>query len=236
MIQFYCPDIEASGELPDGESAHCCRVLRMREGDRIQVVDGQGFVYDCEIIDAHPKHTGVSILSRQKQERHWQSSITLAVAPTKNFDRMEWLVEKAIEIGVDRIAFIKCDRSERKQVKDERVMKIAVSAMKQSLKARLPELDANLSFREFVTGCDAGQRFIAYCNDSVERKEFAREYDSRQSMAIIIGPEGDFSGDEVKLAMEKGFIPVTLGNTRLRTETAALYALAAAHTLQSIND
>lgn len=236
MIQFYCPDIESTGQLPEGESAHCCRVLRMREGERIQVVDGQGIVYDCEIIDAHPKHTGVSILSRHQQDRHWQSSITLAVAPTKNFDRMEWLVEKAIEIGVDRIAFLKCDRSERKQVKEERVQKIAVSAMKQSLKAKLPEIDANLSFKDFVSNCDAGQRFIAYCSDSVERKEFACEYNPSESMAIIIGPEGDFSGEEVAMAISEGFVPVTLGNTRLRTETAALYALTAAHTIQSIDD
>lgn len=231
MIRFYAPDIESTATLPEGDSAHCCRVLRMQAGDRIQVTDGQGYIYDCEIEDPHPKHTTVAILSKTASERHWAPRITLAVAPTKNIDRMEWLLEKAVEIGVDRVVFLDCKRSVRRVVKRERMEKILVSAMKQSLKATLPEFQEMMPLRDFIASDDSAAKYMGYCSEAFPRREFAKEYDGLQSISIMIGPEGDFTEEEVAEAVAAGYIPVTFGATRLRTETAALYALCAAHTL-----
>ena len=234
MIRFYAPDIETEGRLPEQESAHCCRVLRLREGDRIYAIDGKGYSYECLITDAHPKGTTVEILSRSEEPQAWTPRITLAVAPTKNIDRMEWLVEKAVEMGVDRIVFLQCARSERKVLKRERIAKIAISAMTQSLKATLPEISELTGFKDFIKSCDTPVRVMGYCDKDYPRKEFARNYDGKQDITILIGPEGDFSPEEVKLAVECGFQPVTFGNTRLRTETAALYAVAAVHVLDNL--
>lgn len=235
MIRFYAPDIETSGELPEVESAHCCRVLRMRQGDRINAVDGKGFAYECEIADAHPKRTAVEIIRKDQEPLHWTPEITLAVAPTKNMDRMEWMVEKAVEIGVNRIVFLDCVNSVRRVVKRERIEKIMISAMKQSLKATLPELTEMMSFEQFVSSDRSENRFMGYCSPAVERRRFELEYDGRGGLAILIGPEGDFSSGEVSLAIDSGFVPVTFGNTRLRTETAAIYSLCAAHALMSVS-
>ncbi len=231
MIRFYAPDIESDGRLPEVESSHCCRVLRMREGDRIEVVDGKGNVYRCEIVASHPKHTDVEILARETEILHWNPRITLAVAPTKNMDRIEWMVEKAVEIGVNRIVFLDCLHSVRRTVKRERVEKIIISAMKQSLKATMPELDGPVAFDDFVRSESAPLRYMGYCDPSVERHQFEREYDGIRDVTVLIGPEGDFSPEEVNLAIKSGFVPVTFGSTRLRTETAAIYSLCAAHTL-----
>jgi 16S rRNA (uracil1498-N3)-methyltransferase len=231
MIRFYAPDLLATGELPEVESGHCCRVLRMKEGDRVDVVDGKGNAYVCEITDAHPRHTAVDIIETTAEPLHWSPRITLAVAPTKNMDRMEWLVEKAVEIGVNRMLFLDCTHNVRRVVKRDRIEKIMVSAMKQSLKATLPELVEMTGFREFVTSDTSALKYMGYCSREIERKEFAREYDGKSDVSILIGPEGDFTPEEVNLAIGNGFMPVTFGNTRLRTETAALYALCAAHTI-----
>lgn len=231
MIRFFAPDIESTGELPEVESAHCCRVLRMRAGDVIYVVDGKGNAFECELIDPNPKHAGVEILSKHEEPKHWAPQITLAVAPTKNMDRMEWLVEKAIEIGVDKIVFLNCEHSVRRVVKRERVEKIIISSMKQSLKAKLPELVEMIDYDDFVKNCDSKLKYFGYCSPEVEKREFACDYDGVSDLAIMIGPEGDFSPEEVELAMNCGFAPVTFGNTRLRTETAALYALCSTHTI-----
>lgn len=231
MIRFYAPDIESTGELPETESGHCCKVLRMRAGDTIEVVDGRGTLFGCVIDDAHPRHTAVSVTRREVLCLHWKPRITLALAPTKNMDRMEWLVEKAVEIGVNRIVFLECDRSVRRVVKRERIEKIMISAMKQSLKATLPELTELISFREFVDSDSAALKYMGYCDESVRRRDFADEYDGESDVTILIGPEGDFSPEEVSLAFGRGYVPVTFGATRLRTETAALYSLCAAHTI-----
>lgn len=236
MIRFYSPDIESTGELPESDSAHCCRVLRMRTGDRIEVVDGHGNVYECEIEDPHPKHTSVTILSKHEESRHWSPRITMAVAPTKNLDRMEWLLEKAVEIGVDRIVFVNCHNSVRRVVKRERMEKILVSAMKQSLKARMPEFFEMMDFAKFVMTDVSVCRFMGYCSKEYPRKEFAVTYDGTSDITLLIGPEGDFTDSEVAEAVSHGYLPVTFGNTRLRTETAALYSLCAAHTLISIKE
>lgn len=231
MIRFYAPDIESTGELPEGESVHCSRVLRLRSGERIEVVDGRGNLFECVIDDAHARHTAVTVVSRSELSRHWTPGITLALAPTKNMDRMEWLVEKAVEIGVDRIVFLDCERSVRRVVKRERVEKIMVSAMKQSLKATLPELVELVGFADFVAGDPSAVKFMGYCDERIERRDFALEYDGASDLTVLIGPEGDFSPGEVERALSYGYMPVTFGATRLRTETAALYALCAAHTI-----
>lgn len=231
MIRFYSPDILSTGFLREDDSAHCCRVLRMKAGDEIRVVDGKGKEYMCEILDPNPRRTQVSIVSVTEEDRHWKPRISLAVAPTKNFDRMEWLLEKAVEIGVDKVTFLDCAHNVRRVIKPERVERIMVSAMKQSLKSRLPEFGGIVAMQEFVKAEDSAAKFMGYCSPEIERLEFARNYDGVSDLCILIGPEGDFSADEVEDAMRNGFLPVTFGNTRLRTETAALYALCCAHTL-----
>ncbi len=237
MIRFFSPDIETELTLPEVESGHCCRVLRMKEGDIIHAVDGKGNAFECKITQANPKKTALSILSKTQEPRHWQPKITIAVAPTKNIDRMEWMVEKATEIGVDRFVFLKCARSERKDVKTDRLEKILVSAMKQSMKATKPQLEGMIGYKEFIRSltCKNGDiRIMGYCSDEFPRKDLVSQYTAGQDVTILIGPEGDFSPEEVQLAVEAGFIPATFGNTRLRTETAALYALSAIHVINDL--
>lgn len=234
MIRFYAPDIAVTCALPEVESGHCCRVLRRKEGDTLHAVDGKGTAYECRIVDANPKSTKVEIINSVAEPLYWSNQITLAIAPTKNIDRMEWLVEKAIEVGVNRIVFLKCDHSERKDVKIERILKIAVSAMKQSMKAAMPEIPEMMKFKDFIKNAPAGAKFMGYCSDEFERKNFINEYVPGQDVTILIGPEGDFSPAEVQMAVDAGFVPVTLGEMRLRTETAALYALSATQTLNQL--
>lgn len=232
MIRFYAPEIATTRTLPEVESGHCCRVLRMREGDHIHVVDGLGNSYECVITLAHHKHTSVEIVSCTPEEKHWKGRVTLAISPTKSIDRIEWLLEKAVEIGLDEIVFLKCEHSERKEVKVERIQRILVSAMKQSMKATLPRLTGMTDFRKFVTDENFGAKFMGYCSESVERREFVKSYIPGEDVCILIGPEGDFSPSEVEEALAAGVRPVTFGNTRLRTETAALYGLCAVHAIQ----
>ncbi|MDE7441180.1 MAG: 16S rRNA (uracil(1498)-N(3))-methyltransferase [Muribaculaceae bacterium] len=236
MIRFYSPDIQTEQTLPETESGHCCRVLRMKEGDRIFVVDGKGWEYECEITDAHPKHTSLEIISEREDPKHWKERIVLAVAPTKNIDRIEWMLEKAVEIGVDEIVLLKCDHSERKNINAERLEKIIVSAMKQSLKATMPLFRGLIPFREFMELADTKHRYMGYCDEETERREFAKEYPGNEDLTILIGPEGDFSPEEVELAIEKGFLPVTFGESRLRTESAALFAVTAIHVIDRLKD
>lgn len=226
---FYSPEIAVNPVLPESDSQHCIRVLRYSEGDIIDVVDGTGFLYRCRIVDAHPKRTMVEIIERQSVALPWSAHITIAVAPTKHIDRMEWLVEKLVEIGVNRIIPLKCRFSERKEIKEERLQKIAVSAMKQSLKAVLPDITPMMPFNQAICRIGGDQRFIAYCSDEFPKKLLSAEYIPRRDVAILIGPEGDFSPEEIKAAVDTGFCPVTLGDTRLRTETAALYSCATFH-------
>ena len=230
MIRFYAPDIANSAFLPESDSQHCCRVLRMQSGDNIEIVDGHGLLYRCCIVTAHSKKTEVEIIETVALPPVWNYNITVAVAPTKHLDRMEWLVEKLVEIGVNRIVPIRCMRSERKEIKTERLEKIAVSAMKQSLKAVLPRIDEMMTLSSFLKSIDKDeQKFVAYCDDWVERRLLAREYKPGSSVAVLIGPEGDFAPEEIKMTLDSGFVPVTLGDNRLRTETAALVACDTFH-------
>lgn len=236
MIQFFAPDIETTGCLPADESRHCSKVLRHRAGDEISVIDGKGNRFVCTVLDPDPRATQVEILSSEKIEQHWTPNIILAVAPTKNMDRMEWMTEKAVEMGVNKIVPILCEHSERKVVKTERLNNIAVSAMKQSLKTTLPEVTSLTPFRDFIKeyGNDSlpdYERFMGYCDAEYQRNLLISEYRAPHNVVILIGPEGDFSPSEVEMAVEAGFIPVTFGDSRLRTETAAIVALDTIHIL-----
>lgn len=234
MIQFYAPEIANNPVLPESDSQHCIRVLRMQAGDTLSVVDGCGSRYLCRIIDAHPKHALVEIVEREELPLTWQQSISIAIAPTKNIDRMEWLVEKLVEIGVNRIIPIRCQCSERKDIKVERLQKIAVSAMKQSLKAHMPQISEMMPYAEALKTLEASQKFIAYCDDEIPRQIFASAYQPGADVLVLIGPEGDFAPQEIKMALQNGYAPVTFGNNRLRTETAALYACTAIHVLDEL--
>lgn len=238
MIQFYIQDISQMTTLPEAESGHCVRVLRMKRGDEIYCVDGRGKRYLCRITESHAKHCGVEIVSCEELTPQWGVSITLCFAPTKNLDRVEWMAEKCTEMGINRFIPVECQYSERRVLKTDRLRKILVSAMKQSLKATLPELDELTSVEKVLTGLTgadgkpfSGQKFICYCADTVERYELAAEYITGSDVAILIGPEGDFSEREVQTALSNGWIPVSLGNSRLRAETAGMVAVADIHCL-----
>ena len=234
MIQFFAPDIQESNQLPEVESQHCIKVLRMKQGDKIFVTEGKGYRYNCTIIDPNPKHVYLNIDSKEFIPNHWNEQICIAIAPTKNKDRKEWFAEKSTEIGINAIIPIKCSHSERKELKIERINKILVSATKQSLKTTIPQLSEMIKFAELVKRPFDGQKFIAYCDETIEKKSFTKEYIAGNNALILIGPEGDFSPEEVSLAIENGFTPVTFGNSRLRTETAALFAVAAIQTLNQL--
>ena len=229
MIQFFAPDIATNPILPSSDSQHCVRVLRMRQGDAIEVIDGRGNKYSCRITDANPHKTALEIVNVEKVIPAWNYNVTVAVAPTKNMDRMEWLVEKLTEIGVNRIVPLLCRHSERKEIKTERLERIAVSAMKQSLKAELPVIEPMMPISQFIAEQAHGQRFIAYCDRSIPRRLLAKEIEAGIDFTIMIGPEGDFDQQEIRAALDAGFIPVTLGDNRLRTETAALTACDTVH-------
>ena len=236
MHRFYQPDIVTSLTLSDEESQHCVRVLRLVPGDMIEVVDGQGGLHTCRITLAHHKRCAVEIVSSQEVAPHWRCRLTLAVAPTKNLDRIEWLAEKCTEMGIDRIVPLLCGNSERKVLKTERLRKILVAAMKQSLKATLPQLDELTPIDTFLSQASAGQRFIAYCDPALpreRRQSLAQLYQPGADATILIGPEGDFTPAEVDAALAAGFVPVTLGESRLRTETAAVAAIATFHAITS---
>lgn len=235
MIIFYAPDIEATLTLPESDSRHAVRVLRMEAGEEITVIDGRGNSFRCRLLDTHPKHAAVAIVDRRPMPLCWQQQLTVAVAPTKHLDRMEWLVEKLTEVGVNRIVPLLSKRSERKEIKVERLEKIAVAAMKQSLKAVLPVIEPMTPVKKFIAECPTAQRFIAHCDDNSDRRLLARLYRCRTDAAIMIGPEGDFAPDEVEAALSAGWNPVTLGDNRLRTETAALVACDTFHIVDQLN-
>ena len=236
MIRFYAPDIKQCCELPESDSQHCVRVLRMREGQEIEVVDGRGGLFRCRIAMASQHHTLLDIIEELSLPKVWKSELTVAIAPTKHNDRMEWLVEKLVEIGIDRIVPLRCERSERKEIKTERLLKIAVSAMKQSLKAILPDIHPTTPYMDFVNTCPSDSRFIAYCDASIPRRLYSRELRPGTDTTVLIGPEGDFSPKEITAAIDAGFVPFTLGDNRLRTETAALVAADTFHVINQLNN
>lgn len=235
MIQFYAPDIAINPILPESDSQHCVRVLRMKEGDTLEVIDGKGHRYTCRLIEAHAKRAHVEIIEKQDVPLSWQNNITIAVAPTKHLDRMEWMVEKLTEIGVNRIIPLLCRYSERKELKIERLEKIAISAMKQSLKTVLPIIDVMTPIKDVITKQMYDQRFIAYCDTSIPRKLLSAEYRANKDTLILIGPEGDFSTEEINMALNSGYNPISLGDNRLRTETAAIVACNTCHIINQLS-
>lgn len=234
MHLFYTPDIAETLTLPEVESGHCVRVLRLVEGDEIGLIDGRGTFYRAAIDLAHNKRCKVRILEERSQPAHWVGPIEVAIAPTKNLDRMEWFTEKTTEMGIDAIVPLLCRFSERKELKVERIEKIAISAMKQSLKAVLPRIDEMTPFERYVREPFDGQKFIAHCYADEERKLLSQTYKAGSSARILIGPEGDFSPEEVTLAIENGYVPISLGASRLRTETAGVVACHTLHTLNEV--
>lgn len=238
MIRFYAPELPDVPVLPAEESAHAIRVLRKRIGDSIEAVDGRGTLYRCTIIGESAKGAALQIDSSEALPKVWKPCITVAVAPTKHSDRMEWLIEKLVEIGVDRIIPLRCRRSERKEIKTERLRKIAVSAMKQSLKAILPQIDDTTPLGDFLREAEAStaEKYVGYCDADTPRKLLAATYTPGSDATVLIGPEGDFAPEEIAAAINAGFLPVTMGDNRLRTETAALVACDTFHIINQANN
>lgn len=265
---FYVPDAANQVELPAEEATHALRVLRLKGGDEIFLMDGEGSFFRAEVTAASSKRCLYEIKEEMPQQRAWKGHIHLAIAPTKMMERIEWMAEKATEIGFDELSFLNCQFSERKVVKTPRIDKIVISAVKQSHKAWKPVVNELVSFKEFIQTPRPGRKFICHCYEEVEKKDFFTEISgilneahaptessnadvataaSESSNAdvataasesptadaaditVLVGPEGDFSIDEVRLALENGYESVSLGTSRLRTETAGLVAVHMAH-------
>jgi len=232
MHLFYTPDItNGLYALPLEESRHCQKVLRLKEGDTIHLTDGQGNLYRVRIIDAQSRQVQVEVVEKHADYNGRPYHIHLAVAPTKNIDRFEWFLEKATEIGIDEITPLLCEHSERKLIRIDRLEKVIIAAMKQSLKAYKPILNEMVSFEDFVRKNSGEGNFIAHYEEP-EPEALKSAYKKGTNAKILIGPEGDFSASEMLLAKDQGFKMVSLGNTRLRTETAAVVAC---HTIYLLN-
>jgi 16S rRNA (uracil1498-N3)-methyltransferase len=233
MPVFYQPDLSTNPFLDESESRHAVKVLRLGAGDRLRVADGRGGWYEAEITRPDARRCALRILSRTVTEQR-PFHVHLAIAPTKNLDRMEWMLEKCVEIGLDEISFLETRYSERRSLKLERLHNLAVSALKQSGQGWLPTLNGMVRFGEFLSTLStapSAQRFIAHLAEG-ERKLLHHEAKPNQQYVALVGPEGDFSEEEVRQALAAGFRPVSLGPSRLRTETAGLVAV---HTLNLVN-
>ena len=225
---FYVPDADQQQELPAQEAMHAMRVLRLKSGDEMFLMDGVGNYYRAQVTIAATHNCYYDIVKRLPQTPQWQGHIHLAIAPTKMLDRIEWMVEKATEVGVDEISFFHSQFSERKLLKTARLEKIAISAMKQSHKAWKPVIREMISFKEFIAMPVEGHKYIAHCYEEIPRTSLFAELQQTEpadAVTVLIGPEGDFSIDEVKKAVNAGYRSVHLGNSRLRTETAGLMAV-----------
>lgn len=232
MHLFYQSDLTSDTILlSEEESKHAIRVLRLEMNAQVELVDGKGTRALAEVRDDHPKRCALEIISRRTEETGRNFHLHLAIAPTKNMERIEWFLEKATEIGVDEITLLDCEHSERTTVKNERLEKVAVSAMKQSQQSWLPVIHEMQKFDAFIRNAKADVRLIAHCEDG-EKNPLTKAIVSGKNILVLIGPEGDFSGEEIDTAIKAGFTPVSLGETRLRTETAALYAVTAVNLLQ----
>ena len=234
MQLFYNPNIcenDTSFSFDKEESRHIVKVLRKKSGDNLYITNGKGWLFKAELALADIKHCSVNIKSKSiKPKRNY--NLHLAVAPTKMNERYEWFLEKTTEIGIKTITPIICDHSERKVIKAERFEKIIQSAMKQSLQYYLPVLNEPISFKDFMSKDYSGQKFIAHCEET-DKKSLKSQLKAKEDYTILIGPEGDFSVKEIEMALQHNYIPVTLGETRLRTETAAI---AACHSVAFINE
>ena len=231
MALFYVPQLSSGEVLPEEESQHAVKVLRLQVGDMIEVVDGVGGFYRARITNPHAKHCGFEITETILEMGKKNYRLHIAIAPTKNIERLEWFIEKATEIGIDEITPIICRYSERKVVKQERLEKILVSAAKQSLKAYFPKMNSLCTFDELMKNHAASQKFIAHCYEE-DKRLLQTECGLSTDVLVLIGPEGDFSKEEVNKAISAGFVPVSLGTSRLRTETAGVVAC---HTVGMLN-
>ena len=230
MYLFYTPQIVGTADeigktysLDEEESGHCVRVLRYTRGDEILLTNGQGMTYTAVITNPHPKHCEFEVRTAEKQSKHHSNYIHIAIAPTKNVERIEWFVEKCTEIGVDEITPLLCRFSERKQLRIDRLQKIILSAAKQSLTPYLPKLNEMTDCTEFIRGTEEETRFIAHCYKE-DKRDLRNEIKPGKSVVVMIGPEGDFSEQEIAEALQHHFVPVSLGESRLRTETAGIVA------------
>lgn len=232
MQLFYCSELEGNTHiLNEKESKHIIRVLRLKKGDIIHLTDGKGSLFKSQIVDTQSKQCSLNILEVQTEHGKKNFKIHIAIAPTKNINRFDWFLEKATEIGIDEITPLICEHSERKEIKNKRSEKILISAIKQSHKAYLPLLNKAFKFKDFIKTDFKGLKFIAYCEN--KSKHLKEAYKPKSDALILIGPEGDFSFEEIQLAKKNGFEIVNLGPGRLRTETAAIVAC---HTLNLINN
>lgn len=232
MNVFYLPTAQLGTiSFPEEESKHIVKVLRMKEGDGFCVTDGKGSLYDAELIDAHPKRAMANLSNQRCGYDLRDFKVSIAMAPTKLNERTEWFLEKATEIGIDEVKLFASYHSERRVANVERFRKIVVSAMKQSVKSKMPVIEEMIPFEKLVKQDFDGQKFIAWIDEDV-KEQLCDLYVKGSDVLVLIGPEGDFSKEEVTLAKENGFVPVSLGESRLRTETAALVAC---HTIQLIN-
>ncbi|MEO9510692.1 MAG: 16S rRNA (uracil(1498)-N(3))-methyltransferase [Flavobacteriaceae bacterium] len=234
MQLFYNPSLDNSFKqffFSSEESKHILKVLRKKEGDVLHITNGKGYLFKAEILDTDLRKCKAEIIDVKKSipKRY---SLHVAVAPTKMNDRYEWFLEKATEIGIDEITPIICENSERKVIKQERMERVLQSAMKQSLQTYLPKLNPPISYKEFMDSEMDGLQFIAHCGEG-EKMELKRRVAADKDLVILIGPEGDFSKTEIELANAKGFVPVSLGNNRLRTETAAIVACSIVSTINN---
>lgn len=229
---FYTPNANSSVELPEVEALHAVKVLRVSSDDEIVLADGKGKFYKAVVTEINKRHCYYKILEELPQEKGWWGNIHIAVAPTKNIDRIEWFAEKATEIGFDEMTFLNCRFSERRVINKERIERIVVSAFKQSRKSVMPIINEITKFEDFVTQPFACGKFICHCYDEADLGTKVLLQDALaevQDAVVLVGPEGDFSIEEVKLALDNGFRSVSLGNSRLRTETAALVAVHLMH-------
>jgi 16S rRNA (uracil1498-N3)-methyltransferase len=233
MQIFYSPGISGeSWTLDEKESRHCIRVLRMRKDTPVRMIDGRGNMYEGAISDPDPVKCEITIKKVINGFEKRNYNLHIAISPLKNPERFEWFVEKSVEIGIDEITPLICRNTEKKSIKTERIKNIIISAMKQSLKAKLTILNEPVPFNEFFLTKEVPSKMIAHCSPADNKKSIADVYKKGTDALIIIGPEGDFSEDEIRLALDKSFIPVHLGSSRLRTETAGI---AACHSVYFLN-
>ena len=235
MALFYVPDIAKTWELSEEEAAHALRVLRLPVGAELEITDGKGNLYRCEVASAHQKHCLVRVVEHFEEFEKLPYRLTMAVAPTKNIDRYEWFLEKATEIGVAEFVPLVSEHSERKVIKHEREEKVITSAVKQSLKAYHPKLHDMTSVRDIIAMDFDGDKFIAHCDkDFGERAYLGNLVKKGANTLILIGPEGDFSKEEINFAAQNGFKAISLGRERLRTETAAVVATTVVSTINKL--
>ena len=221
MQLFYTENIDEKISLTKEENKHIVKVLRKKVGDKINIINGKGFLFIAEIEEIEKHTVSLKVIKKEKKEKQHKYNLHLAIAPTKNINRFEWFLEKATEIGINEITPIICSRSERKKINLERCNRIIISAIKQSMKFYRPKLNSPISFIDFIEKEYSGEKHIAHCLNQKKLKITKSEYSSH---LILIGPEGDFSENEISLAINKRFKPTTLGNSRLRTETAGVVA------------